>query len=399
MSKKLIDHNPDLHQLQSEGYEIRCRENFLLVSSVPYINQEGQLKYGKLACDLEHINNVVKPPAAHPAWWQGEYPCYTDGTAIEAIRNPSPGKTLLTGFDVDYYFSARPYDADGQPGNYANFYDKITTYIAIISAPALQRYPDAVVKTDRVFIDEADDLPFLYPDTNSSRAEINAIADKLKGLKIGIIGLGGTGSYILDLVAKTSVSEIHLFDSDLFSQHNAFRSPGAASEADIDRKLKKVDYLSSIYSHMRRGIVPHSVRITMDNLGLLASLSYVFVAIDKSAIKRPLFNFLVEKGIPFIDVGIGVDRHNNSLMATARITAATADFNRHLPERVSLADDDLAHDEYDSNIQIAEINAINAAMAVIHWKRHYSFYEKTSSSMHAQMAVEDLKIFTSDYQP
>jgi hypothetical protein len=37
-------------------------------------------------------------------------------------------------------------------------------------------------------------------------------------------GLGGTGSYILDLVSKTPVNEILLFDSDDFLQHNAFRS-------------------------------------------------------------------------------------------------------------------------------------------------------------------------------
>jgi tRNA A37 threonylcarbamoyladenosine dehydratase len=34
-----------------------------------------------------------------------------------------------------------------------------------------------------------------------------AINDKLKPLRIGIVGLGGTGSYVLDFVAKTPVKE------------------------------------------------------------------------------------------------------------------------------------------------------------------------------------------------
>jgi hypothetical protein len=39
---------------------------------------------------------------------------------------------------------------------------------------------------------------------------------KLELGKIAIIGLGGTGSYVLDLAAKTPVKEIHLFDGDKF---------------------------------------------------------------------------------------------------------------------------------------------------------------------------------------
>lgn len=31
-------------------------------------------------------------------------------------------------------------------------------------------------------------------------------------------------------------------------------------------------------------------------------------------------------------------------------------------------------DEYDKNIQIAELNALNAALAVIRWKKYLTFY-------------------------
>lgn len=145
--------------------------------------------------------------------------------AILAIQNHTPGKTLVTEFAVGFLFSARPVGKDGAFTDYPDFYEKVKTYIGIISGPVLQLYPDAPLKTERVFAEEEEDSPFLYPDTNTSRAEINAISDKIKGQKIGIIGVGGTGSYILDLVSKSSVAEIRLFDSDPFAQHNAFRSP------------------------------------------------------------------------------------------------------------------------------------------------------------------------------
>ena len=70
----------------------------------------------------------------------------------------------------------------------------------------------------------------------------------MSGLKIGIIGLGGTGSYILDFIAKTYVGEIHLYDSDKVLQHNAFRAPGAPSLQKLNEPVLKVDYLYNIYS-------------------------------------------------------------------------------------------------------------------------------------------------------
>ena len=46
---------------------------------------------------------------------------------------------------------------------------------------------------------------FQYIDTNSSRAGIDNCNRKMLDKKIAIIGLGGTGAYILDLVSKTNI--------------------------------------------------------------------------------------------------------------------------------------------------------------------------------------------------
>jgi tRNA A37 threonylcarbamoyladenosine dehydratase len=92
---------------------------------------------------------------------------------------------------------------------------------------------------------------FNYPDTNSSRAGIEFLNRKFENQKIAIIGLGGTGSYILDQVAKTPVKEIHIFDADVFQLHNAFRSPGAVSSEKLEAEngIMKVDYYYGIYSN------------------------------------------------------------------------------------------------------------------------------------------------------
>ncbi len=85
--------------------------------------------------------------------------------------------------------------------------------------------------------------------------------EKLDGERVAIVGLGGTGSYILDFVAKTRVSEIHVFDHDTFFTHNAFRGPGAPSIEELNAAPLKVDRFVAMYSLMhRKGIVAHLFR-------------------------------------------------------------------------------------------------------------------------------------------
>src|SRR5262249_18004112 len=145
---------------------------------------------------------------------------------------------------------------------------------------------------------------FHYIDTASSRAEITAVSAKLELNKVAIVGLGGTGSYVFDLIVKTPVKEIHLFDGDFFSQHNAFRSPGAASGEELDEKPKKVDYYARIYGKMRRGIVTHPCYLKSENLHELAGMDFVFLCMEGPS-KKPVVQKLEELGIAFVDVGMG----------------------------------------------------------------------------------------------
>ena len=124
----------------------------------------------------------------------------------------------------------------------------MTRYIEIVSAPAQSLQSGLTARTYKpVQADEAESV-FCYVDSASSRAGIAAVSAKLSNLRIGIVGLGGTGAYLLDFIAKTPVREIHLYDGDLFLQHNAFRAPSAASLEDLHAQPTKVDYLAKLYA-------------------------------------------------------------------------------------------------------------------------------------------------------
>jgi ThiF family len=369
MSQQLINRSPDLRKLRDECYEIEIRaNNYLLVHNVPYLNSNKEIKKGILVSVLTLAGDVTVTNVDHVVHFIGEFPCNKDGTEINPIRHQTLNQNLAENLFVNFSFSNKP--ADG----YKDYYEKMTSYIRVISDPAVSIDESVSAKTFKLIEFQDYESVFNYIDTNSSRAGIDVITDKLKYQKIGIIGLGGTGSYILDLIAKTPVSEIHLFDGDLFLRHNAFRSPGAASVEVLNEQAKKTDYMRTIYSRMHKNIFSHACFINSSNIDQLLHLNFVFMCIDKGDVKRLIFNTLKEANITVIDTGIGVEAVENSLIGIVRVTSSTGNKNDHLDNRIDFSgvvDDN----EYSKNIQIAELNSLAASLAVIKWKKLSGFYQ------------------------
>ncbi|WP_205943685.1 ThiF family adenylyltransferase [Pedobacter cryophilus] len=237
---------------------------------------------------------------------------------------------------------------------------------------------------------------FRYPDTNSSRAKIEMLNEKFDSLKIGIIGVGGTGAYILDLISKTPVAEIHLYDGDIFQLHNAFRAPGAtpAAKFDIEGDLTKVDYYYQVYNEMHSGIFPHQQYITLKNIGELDGLDFVFLSVDRNSVRYEITNALLAMCIPFIDVGLGVNALENELIGTLRVTLVTEEKSDHLPNRIG--PDEAAENEYKTNIQIADLNCLNAAHAVVAWKRYVGFYQDLKKTHNSLYFINTGKLINED---
>ena len=390
MSNKLINHNPDLKNLRDNGYEIEVRGGHLIVHHIPYVNSAREVKIGKLISTLMLNNDVVLKPDTHVIYFMGEHPCKHDGTIITAIQHSTVNQKLFDDITLNHMFSNKP--ANG----YGNYYEKVTGYAEIITAYAKAIDPEATAQTYKVIKCSGEESVFNYLDTNSSRANINFINEKFKGQRIGIIGLGGTGSYILDLVAKTPVDKILLFDNDEFLLHNAFRAPGAPIIDVLNAKHKKVDYFASIYSKMHRGIVPYAERITEKNIELLKGLSFLFICIDSNSARGMIISNLTNFKIPFIDVGLGVEIVDDSLAAILRVTLGTPSKLDHIPLRIGTID--TFDNEYSSNIQIADLNAMNALMAVLKWKKFCGFYKDLKEEHHSTYTVNTGQLINDDFK-
>ena len=391
MSQPLINHSSDLKRLQDEGYKLELRDGHLLVHRIPYVNSSSEIGEGVLVTDLDLAGNKTAKPKNHVIYFIGDQPCNKDGSVITAIEHNQTTRNLSTDIRVNRSFSNKP-----KPHGYKDYHHKITRYIEIISAPAISMDSSKTARVYEVIEVPEDKSVFNYIDTNSTRAEIGVISEKLEGHKIGIIGLGGTGSYVLDQVAKTPVQEIHLYDGDRFLQHNAFRSPGAPTIKQLDRQYFKTGYFNMIYSKMHHGIKSHPIYLDESNMSMLEELDFVFLCIDKGSAKKGIIDYLIDKKIPFIDVGLDVTVAGQSLLGTARSTLVTDQMTDHIPSRISLTDRDA--DEYASNIQIADLNALNAIMAVIKWKKHIQFYQDEEGEFSAFYSTNVNEMFNEDHR-
>lgn len=383
MSRRRIVLDPDIRRLQDEGYEVEVLNGHLLVHSVPYVTSQGTVSRGIVVTNLNGDIGRLGPPADHQVWFVGEYPCHRSGTPIEGIRHTSGPFALWTGFQAQYRFSNKP------EGGYPDYYSKMKRYIAIISSEASAIDPTATPCTGKVIMSAEGDSVFRYWDSASSRANIVAISEKLAMRKVAIVGLGGTGSYVLDLISKTSVHEIHPFDGDIFEQHNAFRSPGAASAETLDERPPKVSYYAQIYDAIHSGIVPHQAFITEENIGELAGFDFVFLCVDSGQVRKIVSEYLRGQAIPFIDVGMGLMMmpEMNIIFGTCRTTLVTPEKNDHFDRNVHQGQDD---DDglYRTNIQVADMNALNAALAVIKWKQFCGFYRDHFKVHHTTFSID-----------
>lgn len=389
MQQLQIDLNSDLKRLRDAGYEIEVRGGYLLIHHIPYVNSKCEIVYGVLVTELNQSNGKTIRPNTHVIFFAGEHPCNRDGSIMSGIRHSSANQTLIEGVTVNHSFSNKPQNG------YADYFEKVNRYAEMISAPAISIDEGVTPKTFKVIDAPAEDSVFHYLDTNASRANIQMINSKFRGQKIAIIGMGGTGSYILDQVAKTPVAAVHIYDGDLFLQHNAFRSPGAALKEQLDGTVKKVHYYQEMYSKIHRSVIAHDYYVDETNISELTAYDYVFVCIDRNRIRLAVIDFLIKHNVTCIDVGLGVNIAEDSLVGTVRVTAGTSFKHDHLRMRISGSDEELEN-EYNTNIQIGELNALNAVLAVIKWKKFSGFYQDAKEEHHTTYSVNVSQLLNED---
>lgn len=383
---RLVRNSPDLAHLVDDGYTVRVVSGYLVIEDIPYVDSARQVRSGAFICPLDLAGDRTAKPSNHVMAFVGSAPCNREGGEI------SPGFAnvgLTSGWEAGPELTPSVgFSQKLHPHGYDDFYEKVTTYAAILLGPAQAIDPTATPLQGKPFTTNEDDGVFVYLDTFSSRAGITERNQLLELSKVVIVGLGGTGAYLLDLLAKTPIRHIHLYDKDTFGTHNAFRAPAAASVDDLNARMKKVDYYAATYASMRRGIHPHSVNVDAANVSDLSDADFVFLAMDSGPDKTTIVNDLAAAKVPFIDTGVGVNNDSDGIAGQVRVTTALPDASDHATHGglISVVAGDAA--EYDTNLQVAELNMAAAVLAVIRFKKWLKFYADSEGELHTAYRID-----------
>ena len=388
MFHQLVSHNDDIQQLLEKGYAIAFDSNYLVVRDIPYLDSERKSQIGAIVTKLVFVdeNRVVQDD--HQIFFAGSVPYNLDG---KPIPNLAGGATQLALSDaskdvvVQRSFSNKPKVTD----KFQDFFEKIESYVAIISGPAIELHHVNPL-TFRAVDDVISDKIFKVHDTLTSRAEITDLAAKFKDDVVAVIGLGGTGGYLLDFLVKTPVREIRAFDLDPFYVHNAFRSPGRLEVSEFGKP--KADMYKARYENFRNGlsITPKFIDASCEDD--MQDVTFAFVCVDKGPSRAGIFDLLISKGIPFIDVGMGLDRKRGPINGMLRTTYYPAENGQKVRDKRLSPEQETQNDIYRINIQISELNALNACLAVIKFKQLRGFYFEELPYYNLAFEIGDLKI-------
>lgn len=368
---ELASHNPFIRDLDELGYELGFVGGYFVIYGLPYLDGQGGLQHGDWISPLDLNGAVIDPPSNHQAWWRGTRPFDQEKRELRIGGGPNP-ITVAPDFVADQSFSFKLQE-NGANRDYRSFEEKVHTYLDTITAPALAAYPDATPLRGIASKATAHGSPLRFPDTMSSRYHMNDISALLRGKRVAIIGLGGTGSYILDFIARTHLERIALFDDDKVHVHTVFRIPGFIPRAIGELK---VDALARQYGHWHASLDPVPERITSANIERLSGFDFIFVSVDDGPARLMIIDWLSARGIPYVDCGMGLDRSVSGLSGFVRITGTDRKAFDHNVGTPRLPRENAKQNEYRKQAQITELNALNAVMAVIRFKQHFKLLDR-----------------------
>lgn len=366
--------NDDIQGLIDDRYSVVIvNDQYLIVENVPYCTAEGIVAYGDIISPYSMVNGVSQLNGDHTVWFTGSVPHTAQGKSLEAALVADQAPMTIAERQVRCRLSNKPDDPESLEKMMSSFRVKMNHYVNKLSRHA--RDLDSSARANylgRLQINAGPSV-FYYPNTAIARSGLDVYENKLRQSKVAIVGVGGTGGFILDALSKMPIQEIHIYDGDKIEPHNAYRMPGALSIRQAFSDSFKADYLATHYGQMRSGIVGHSVRVVEQNIQELDNCDFVFIAVDHGPSRELIANYLSSKKICFIDVGIGVDKvhETTQLQARARVTLVTPQ-TTDLIKTLPIAED--SDEAVYNNIQLIELNALNAMLAVIRYKQYLDFY-------------------------
>lgn len=186
---------------------------------------------------------------------------------------------------------------------------------------------------------------------------------KLRALRIGVVGLGGTGSQVAQQLAHLGCGEVVLSDSDRIEASNLHRLAGSAWW-DPHLRRKKTSNVRRLFarvnpsSHVTATGNLHSLR----TLKWLKQVDLIIGCVDNEGARLILSELAAAYLIPYLDIAVGIERTDKT-----RVGGRLAFY---LPGGPCLAcADDLDFEEATEDLQSESLRRIRVERGYAHDRR------------------------------
>jgi len=128
---------------------------------------------------------------------------------------------------------------------------------------------------------------------------------RLLSSSVVVVGAGGLGGLVIELLARIGIGRITIIDGDRFTEDNLNRQI-LCREDDIDRLKAEVGAQRVRAINSAIEVTPHPIFLTEDNaLGLLGESQVVVDALDRISVRILLEKVIGELNIPMVHGAIG----------------------------------------------------------------------------------------------
>src|SRR3989442_11612923 len=152
--------------------------------------------------------------------------------------------------------------------------------------------------------------PFFERQVLAFGAESQAL---LQQLHVGVVGVGGTGSAVVEQLARLGVGTLTIFDGDSFDPTNVNRVYGS-SPKDVGRA--KVEIAKDHIERVGLGTTVHVFADPITSEAVAKQLrvcDVIFGCTDKQAPRAILVNLALRYLIPVLDLGVAINSMNGSI--------------------------------------------------------------------------------------
>lgn len=136
---------------------------------------------------------------------------------------------------------------------------------------------------------------------------------KLQSLRVAVVGLGGTGSPIATLLARTGIGELILIDGDKLDESNMNRVSGFDSKSVGENKAIALEkFINSLSLNVSVVAIPNYLNESAEAIDALSSADVIFGCTDDVAGRDLLNQALYYYSQVYIDTGLAGIIGNNT---------------------------------------------------------------------------------------